>query len=740
MRILNLFTIGLCLLWGTAVPAQGLLNTLTASTTPSEGVVRVDAVTAQLLAAQTAVAPGRPARLGLLLTHDPHWHTYWENPGDSGLPTRIEWSTASGQALNASEIRWPTPDWLPVGPLASFGYEGSALLSQTVDIPADAVPGQTLELIARAQWLACRDVCIPGEATLLIRLPVESPTAPLLASSQWATFEAAEQRLPRPDSSGQGYAVTSSHLVVWGLGSAQALEGFLFPRIEGLIVPAAAQVVSATANGWRLDIPLADSAKRVLTDRGASAPLEVVWRPTGQAQGQLWALTQGLAPQATEQIRTNTPVSMGGKNNSLHLALAIGLAFVGGLILNLMPCVFPVLGLKVLALGQSASSPAAARVHAAWFALGVVLSMLALAGLLLLLRAAGESIGWGFQLQNPWVVSLLGLLFVGIGLNLAGLFEVGTGLTRLGSLDRQEGPIGAFASGTLAVVVASPCTAPFMGSALGFAVTATTWEALLVFGMLGAGLATPYVLLAVIPPARALLPKPGAWMETFRQSLAFPMFATAAWLGWVLSQQNGPTASFALTLSMVCLAVAGWLWGRRQRRGQFTGPDRVVLLLALLATAGLLATSVQSSQSGVGPSADSRPSQARSSAANNPSWQAWAPGLPERLQSEGQAVFVDFTAAWCISCQANKARVLSTDPVASRLALPGMSALVADWTRQDPNITKELQRHGRSGVPMYLVYPKGGGQPILLGEWLTDEAVMAALDRAGAPVAPGLVR
>jgi len=702
--------------------------------------VRVDAVTAQLVAAQTAVMPGRPARLGLVLTHDPHWHTYWENPGDSGLPTRIEWSTASGQALTASEIRWPTPDWLPVGPLASFGYEGEVLLSQTVDIPADAVPGQTLELIAHAQWLVCRDVCIPGEATLSIRLPVEGPSATLVASSQWPKFEATEQRLPKPDDSGQGYALTASHLVVWGVGSAQALEGFLFPRTEGLIVPAAAQVVSATANGWRLDIPLADSAKRVLAERAASAPLEVVWRPAGQAQGRLWALNAGDAPAATAQIRASTPVAMGGQQTAPHLALAIGLAFLGGLILNLMPCVFPVLGLKVLALGQSASSPAAARSHAAWFALGVVLSMLALAGLLLLLRAAGESIGWGFQLQNPWVVSLLGLLFVGIGLNLAGLFEVGTGLTRLGNLDRHEGPLGAFASGTLAVVVASPCTAPFMGSALGFAVTATTWEALLVFGMLGAGLATPYVLMAIIPPARALLPKPGAWMETFRQSLAFPMFATAAWLGWVLSQQNGPTASFALSLSMISLAVAGWLWGRRQRRGQFTGPDGIALFLAMLATAGLLATSVQSSQSGTGPSAESTPSRAGSGAAVNPSWQAWAPGLPEQLQSEGQAVFVDFTAAWCISCQANKARVLSNDPVASRLALPGMSALVADWTRQDPNITRELQRHGRSGVPLYLVYPKGGGQPILLGEWLTEDAVMAALDRAGAPVAPGLAR
>ena len=718
------------LLLGSGLGAQGLLKTLTESEAPQQGAVRIDAVVAELVSAQTAVVAGRPARLGLRLRHDSHWHTYWENPGDSGLPTRISWKLSSGAALTASEIRWPTPDRLAVGPLASFGYEGDLLLMQTVEIPADTKPGESIDLIAQAEWLVCREVCIPGQASLLLRLPVVPPTESIQASADLPLFEAAERRLPRPDQAGQGFAFEADRLVLWGLGDARGMMGLLFPRTEGLIQPAAAQLLSSTATGWRLDVPLADSAKRLIPGLRDGKTLEAVWRPDGAAQGLFWTLSLDAPPTPTAVIRSSpTAAEAGGGSSGIGVWLAIGMAFVGGLILNLMPCVFPVLGLKLLAFGQRAHSAVEARLHALLFATGVIISMLLLASLLLLLRAAGESIGWGFQLQNPWVVSGLGLLFVVIGLNLTGLFEVGTSLTRAGSLDRREGKLGALSSGALAVVVASPCTAPFMGSALGYAITASVWESMLVFAALGAGLAAPYVLLVAIPSAQRLLPRPGAWMETFRQALSFPMFATAAWLTWVLSQQNGATASFMLLLAMIALAIAGWSWGRSQRRGRLLRTDSALVILSLLTSIGLVQAGSQSSMQ----------QDQRVLAAPAASWGPWAAGLAEQLQAQGKVVFVDFTAAWCISCQANKARVLTVDPVASRLAQPAVATLTADWTRQDPAITAELERHGRSGVPMYLVYPRGVGQPLLLGEWLTDAEVMDALDRAGAPAvaAPG---
>jgi Uncharacterized protein predicted to be involved in C-type cytochrome biogenesis len=293
--MLSFLRLWLCLslLLGSGLQAQGLLKTLTESEAPQQGAVRIDAVVAELVSAQTAVVAGRPARLGLRLQHDSHWHTYWENPGDSGLPTRISWRLSSGAALTASEIRWPTPDRLAVGPLASFGYEGDLLLMQTIEIPVDIKAGESIELIAQAEWLVCREVCIPGQASLLLRLPVVSPTESIKASSDLPLFEAAERRLPRRDGAGQGFAFEADRLVLWGLGDASGMMGLLFPRTEGLIQPAAAQLLSSTAAGWRLDVPLADSAKRLIPGLSDGKTLEAVWRPDGATQGLFWTLSPG---------------------------------------------------------------------------------------------------------------------------------------------------------------------------------------------------------------------------------------------------------------------------------------------------------------------------------------------------------------------------------------------------------------------------------------------------------------
>jgi len=378
--------------------------------------------------------------------------------------------------------------------------------------------------------------------------------------------------------------------------------------------------------------------------------------------------------------------------------------------------------------------------------------MLALASVLLGLRAAGEAIGWGFQLQNPWVVMGLALLFVAMALNFFGLYELGLGLARVGAQAEQNlkgsTDSGAFGSGVLAVIVASPCTAPFMGSALGFAVSAAHWSSgLLVFLGLGLGLALPFLVLAVVPGGTSLLPRPGPWMQTFRQLLGFPMLATAAWLVWVLIQQQGPDAGLGSLMALVLLAFALWLFGRLQTASfqskAATGVNRwlspLSLVMSLIALIYLVALVGQGQPLVAKPDSAGRvnatlsqDNTTDSEAARADAGLPWRPGLAQELAAQGQVVFVDFTAAWCISCQANKARVLNRGEVAQRLGSKGYQLLTADWTRQDPVITAELTRHGRSGVPLYLVYGPALQEPLVLSEWLTEDQVVKAFQQAQA--------
>lgn len=742
----------------TAPPAgAGLLNRLTQEVSAegpraistSPGPLRVDHVEVTLLSAQNGVVPGQQARMALRIRHDPHWHTYWQNPGDSGLPTSIEWRLASGPALQASPIAWPAPQRIPVGPLASYGFEGEVLLIQTVDIPADVGAGNLVELIATANWLVCKDVCIPGDAELSIELPLLKSGNETRPSEQWPAFEAQLRRLPMPSDEGQGFAFLPEEkkLLVWGRGDAERRQGgYLFVETEELVWPAAAQALHKTAGGWRLEIPLAESSRRSIEALSKSGRLNAVW--VQESESLRWTLKQGVAPASSGLVspgRTAEEENPAPPNLAIgSVAVAMALAWLGGLILNLMPCVFPVIGLKVLSFSQSSSSAAVARVHALLFTAGVLVAMLALAGLLVGLRAAGEAVGWGFQLQNPWVVAGLALLFSAIAINLLGGFEFGSRLTQLGALDHRSGKAGAFLSGLLAVVVASPCTAPFMGGALGYAATAPVWQAMSVFAFLGLGLATPYLILGSWPAAVARLPKPGPWMEGFKQFLAFPMLATVAWLIWVFNQQQGSNPTLSLLMATVGLGLALWAWGRLQRAplvGQSSAPSglaRGALLVLIVLGAGCVvwlypkASATALAQAIASPNPNPTESDtARSPTRLKTQWQAWSPGLPQKLQAQGKVVLVDFTAAWCISCQANKARVLHSAAIDDLLSQANATALVADWTRRDANITAELQRHGRNGVPLYLVYPRSGGAPEVLSEWLTESEVMGALQRAG---------
>ena len=733
--------------------AGGLLSKLEGSL---PAAAKVDQVHIRLIAEQQALVPGQRQWFGLVLDHEPGWHTYWRNPGDSGLATTAIWRLQDATGTSVAEPRlisqaWPTPSRLPVGPLANYGYENQVVLGFELEIPKGLSGSR--QLIAEASWLVCKDVCIPGEAKLALDLPVVATAQQAPPGPDAPLFAQMRGRVPVEVDWGQGFAVApqANALMLWGQGEWSARQGLWFVELEELINPAAGQLWYALPQGWLVKIPLSERPKRALATLEKSGRLQAVLKPkvaaTSQSPGPSGYRLQFVrqtapalgddkpvwqSPTAAEEPHGVQSAAVSGSS----LWAILGLAFLGGMILNLMPCVFPVLGLKVLAFSQQAHSPGQVWRHAAFFTAGVLVSMLALAGLLLGLRAAGEAVGWGFQLQNPWMVLTLAVLFTGIGLNLLGVFEVGTSLTQLGEFDRGHGPLAAFGSGVLAVVVASPCTAPFMGSAIGYTATAPAAQTLAVFGVLGLGLAAPYSLAAIWPGLLTRLPRPGAWMVTFKQFLAFPMLATVAWLVWVLTQQQGLAVLMPVLLALVLLSFAAWCWGGLQASRMDTGLTRagrlgrwIGIVLAIAASIWLLRP-VGEPSSGVSAKLGSTNATANASSSTI-DWQPWATGKPESLAAQGRVVFVDFTAAWCITCQANKIRVLQTSPVVDQFNGDKVVPLAADWTKQDPTITKELQRYGRNGVPLYLVYGPKLTKPIVLGEWLSTDAVMSALREAG---------
>jgi thiol:disulfide interchange protein/DsbC/DsbD-like thiol-disulfide interchange protein len=724
--------------------AQGLLEKAqqAAATQQAQlGMVRAGELQAGLVAQSSAARPGEPITVGLRLIHDPQWHTYWRNPGDSGLPTQVEWELPDG--WKAEPIQWPTPKRMAIGPLANYGYEGEIVLPMVLQVPRNAQPGSNATLKAHVSWLICKDVCIPGEAYLAIQIPVARQADQVAPSAYAPEFERALKSIPGPDPVRKvsAYLLENALVLAWAEPEGQVPSGYFFPYLEGLIGPAAAQKLSRTEAGVRLDIPLGEASSAAVAEARKRGRIEGIWVTPGAA-GVEWRA--GLSTQ--EPLQSVALISAGltaaqeyGAKGSADadvsaLWLAMAGALVGGMILNLMPCVFPVIGLKVLSFAQSAHSRTAAMQQAAMFSAGVVISFLALAGLLIGLRAAGEAVGWGFQLQSPWVVLSLALLFVAIAVNLFGVFEFGLLGVRVANLQFVEktasgsGATGSFFSGVLAVVVASPCTAPFMGSAIGFAATAGTLQTFAVFFALGVGMALPYIVLAAWPGLLSALPRPGPWMARFKQAMAFPMLAAAAWLFWVLaSLQSADIVLWAL-VAAIALSLALWVYGSLIQTGQARILSWICLLgaLALLVYASLQAARpVAPSASVTSPAATSSMLSAASDTAI--AWQPWAPGLAERLQSQGKTVFVDFTATWCISCRANKVRVLDTATIADAFKQAGVHAVRADWTRRDAEIANELARHGRNGVPLYLVYSKNGGAPKILSEWLTEKEVLDAI-------------
>lgn len=710
---------------------------------PAEPVQSAN-VSAELLSEQETIRPGAPFTIGIALRPSPGWHTYWENPGDSGLPTRVQWKLPPG--FRAGPLEWPHPVRLGAPPFVTFGYEGDSLLLTRMDVPTPLAAGSSVDVTAAVRWLACReDGCVPGKADLTVRIRVEDSTP--LRDSRWTTlFDTTRAELPQRIDGWTAVAVENGTKlridVAAPAGSRPSTTSVqLFPQTAGVIDASAEPAVRATDSGFTIEVPrgkdaaaLPDSLGLVLVAEGGwdsagkvSALRVDAQRKKGGGGESAAAVAVAIAPSASTAELSASSAPFRDIDAPPTLWAAILLALAGGLILNLMPCVFPVLSLKVLGFLHVAHHDAArVRRHGYAFAGGVLLSFWLLAGLLLALRTAGDAFGWGFQLQQPLFVAAMAALLLAMALNLFGMFEIGASVTgAVGRFDSQSGYRGSFLSGALATLLATPCSAPFMGSAIGYALVQPPLVAIAVFTALGTGMAAPYVVLACVPMLLQRLPRPGAWMQRFREAMAFPLLATVAWLVWVFGRQTGNDGVLALLLALLTGSTGAWVAGRfGAAEGRLTAR---VLSLALMAAAAWMM--VEASRTG--PSAgDERNPVSRS--AEIP-WQPWNADAIAGLRADGHVVLVDFTADWCLSCKANEILALSGKGFAESLRRVNGVAMRADWTSANPRITEALAAFGRSGVPLYVVYPRDSARPPqVLPQLLTPVLVAEALAAAGA--------
>ncbi len=688
-------------------------------------VVTTAQVRAELVAhAPNGVQAGQALWVGLQLQHQPEWHTYWRNPGDSGLPTQLEWNLPAG--VQAGPIAWPLPSKLRAGSLTNYGYDQQVLLVVPLTLSREFKASPTLDIRLHANWLVCRLECIPQEGDFQLRIPTHSSHAPLTP-----TFEAVIAQQPRtvtPTQTETQFDVKDqTQFITLRISSLPAaLQGHrlaVFPETPEILESATEQHPMANQSWqgavWTAKLPL--SSLRQTSP--STLPLLLVDGQGAQRQGFSidLPLTHAWPPLPDGPIAppTNTPRPPQTVEVGLWgFALALAGAFIGGLILNLMPCVLPILAIKVLSFAQHSRQHRAHRIAGLAYTAGVVLSFLLLGAGVLALRAAGEQLGWGFQLQSPMVVSALAVLFTLIALNLWGLFELGHVLPSAWLSFQARHPVSdALLSGVLAVAVASPCTAPFMGASLGLAMTLPIPQALAIFASMGLGLALPYLAASWWPAVARRLPHPGPWMVMLRQLLAFPMLATVVWLLWVLGQQTSLDASTLLLAWLLGLSALVWSTRFRTHSGRLL---QLIFVLALgLAGASWLPW--------LNDAPDSAPNTlADSSTSASSTWQDWSEAEVAQSLARNQPVFVDFTAAWCVTCQINKKTTLGNPAVLSDFQAHQVRLLRADWTRRDPAITAALNALGRSGVPVYVLYAPGRA-PLVLSELLSTSQIHEAL-------------
>ena len=677
-------------------------------------IVVTDNVKTKLISEHSQLEAGQTVSILLQIDIRDGWHTYWRNPGDSGQATSIKWTLPEG--VTASDIEWPYPERQYVGPVANYGYHGVALHRVQLTVADNWPVNKPIQIVADAKWLVCEEECIPEKGRFEMQLPVADTAQ--LAKEYVSEFERFKKIVPSPLAVQSGYQYANNGELrfefspISELTTASNIE--YFPHEWGVIQAPAKQTVV-------IDKAFV-SISSLKGDLTFTKPLQGVLVVT-DSDGDHNAYQIKSQPGALMIDGSSVVISNAGQTSSISLLGALLFALVGGLILNLMPCVFPVLSMKALSLVSHADeSPETIKRHGLVYTFGILLSFAVLGVALLLLKSAGHQIGWGFQLQSPVFVGVIVVVLFVLGLSLSGFVEIGTSLMGVGSgLAQHSGYKGSFFTGVLAVLVATPCTAPFMGPAVGFALTQSPVITLAVLLALGLGLALPYLLLCYFPVLSAHLPKPGLWMKKLQQFLAFPMYATAVWLVWVFGLQAGINRVFALLIICVLVALAIWFWQSAKTSNKSWGAILRSLSVIVLVLVIVLMFNIAKV-----PTADQSAAEGITSAAH---YEAFSIERLNELQSKNSPVFVNMTAAWCITCLANEKVALSTSELKTYFEDNGITYLKGDWTNQDPVITSYLESFGRSSVPLYVYYPNQG-EPIVLPQILSVAGVIDSMKSA----------
>lgn len=669
---------------------------LIAAPAAAQSVAVTDHARSTLYAETSGITPGGSVRLALHQRLENGWHVYWKNPGDSGLPLETIWALPEG--ASASEVDYPAPHRIPVGPLVNYGHEGEPVFLVTVTAPASATIGSMIDIGLEATWLICAEICVPETGAFSLSLPVVADPAP--NADAGVIFTDADAARPKAKEATFKIAGGMLAIEVAGLSADSA---YFYPEADSLVAPSAAQRFEQRGDVVRLIAPALKN--------DFEAPLRGVLQLSANGVVESYAVAAGADPSidvaASAPATGGVPPPAAGTLPGLLIA-----AFIGGAILNLMPCVFPILFVKAASIASTGADARLMRRHGLLYGAGVVATFAALGATLLALRAAGEGLGWGFHLQSPIVVALSAYVLFGVGLNLVGAFSIGAGLQNVGAgvVSSAKGDMAAFLTGVLAVFVAAPCVGPFLTAPVGAAALLPPIAGMAIFIAMALGLAAPYVALSFSPALARRLPKPGPWMERFRQALAFPVFAAAAYFLWVLSAQTG-REGLALALAglvLVAFATRAWEWGRNASWGR---PVAILTVLAAVVSVAMLRSApAAAAQSGYAV-AGTVPFDAADIA---------------RRRAAGEAIFVDFTAAWCVTCQVNKLTVLSSKKVASAFDAAGITLAVADWTNRDASIEQALAGFGANGVPLYVFYPKGG-EPVVLPQPLTESAILSLI-------------
>ncbi|MBN2233736.1 MAG: thioredoxin family protein [Opitutales bacterium] len=656
------------------------------------------AVSVDMVADHDRFHPGDSIRIGFRFDVAEPWHLYWVNPGNTGMPTEVEWELPDG--FRVGELHFPDPKRYSNAGMVDYIMEGEFLIWTTLQTSNDLKPGESVAISARVSWLACNQVCIPGDKHLSVPLMVANPGEAYSASSWAVVFDSLEnQKLPKvisdPIQSAIQNDLLSLRLPLKEIGDSNLVDVYFFP-FEPILEPSVPQTFEKEGNYLVLNARISGIVPN--SNHPISGVLELSFADGSQ---------QSITLKDVGLTETNSSL---GEESPTSLFLFIALAFAGGLILNLMPCVFPVIGLKIMGFASRAGdSRSKIAFHGLAFTAGILLSFWILVAILQILRASGHELGWGFQLQNPVFVFFLMVLFLVFGMSLSGVFEFGTSAISLAKNQSAESGLGeSFASGILATLVATPCSAPFLAPALGAAMTLPPAQSWVLFSCIAIGLALPYLILSLFPSALSRLPKPGQWMESFKQFMAYPLYGTVAFLLWSVLPHLDQTAQLDLFFSIPLLAMATWIWGRW---------NRPHLPRQIRTTAALIAVGVFVSGIWMG-----YPSNQENR------WQPWSQEAVTTALKQGRPVFVDFTARWCATCQVNKRVSLASEKVLQSFHEHNVTKLRADWTKMDPVITQELLKHGKAAVPVYLVYFPDQPKPIILPELLTPQIIINTFD------------